>query len=218
MKPQMVGKFWAALLLATSIAAGSAHGAGGNSLAFGKPDFEFTGTVYDNVTKQPIEGAYVVAIYREQVVSMAAMNSWCVKTRGMYTGKDGKFRFPVENLKGNSPLYAGAIKPGYYNGPKVFPPEDVWKKQGKEAYSNRDIFLNPQDPKRPDFAYGTGEESCSHARSKEDAIAGLEFLKIQLAEVTRYKAGAQGINAIAHMIEGIDRLPSSPITPAEAHK
>ena len=70
------------------------------------------------MTKQPIEGAYVVAIYREQVVSMAAMNSWCVKTRGMYTGKDGKFRFPVENLKGNSPLYAGAIKPGYYNGPR----------------------------------------------------------------------------------------------------
>ena len=44
MKPQMVGKSWAALLLATSIAAGSAHGAGGNPLAFGKPDFEFTGT------------------------------------------------------------------------------------------------------------------------------------------------------------------------------
>lgn len=198
-----------AALLAASISISSAFGAGGNPLSFGKPDFEFTGTVYDNVTKQPIEGAYVVAIYREQVVSMAAMNSWCVKTRGMYTAKDGKFRFPVENRKGNSPLHAGAIKPGYFNGPWEFPSEEVWKKQEKDAYSNRDIYLIPQDPKHPKFSYGTGEEYCHHARTREDAAAGAEFLKIQLLETEQFRASEQGKAAVRSMIDHLGRLPSS---------
>lgn len=210
MKSHMARKSWTALLLTTAIATGSAFGAGGNPLSFGKPDFEFTGTVYDNATKQPIEGAYVVAIYREQVVSMAAMNSWCVKTRGMYTGKDGKFHFPVENLKGNSPLYAGAIKPGYFNGPWEFPAEQVWKRQGKEAYSNRDIFLNPQDPKNPKFAFGTGEEFCSQAKLKPDAAAGANFLRLQLQEYQRLGVRGSGIDAVTRMIATLDGLPETP--------
>ncbi len=198
----------AALWLATT-GSDRAWAAGGNPLSFGKPDFDFTGTVYDNVTKQPIEGAYVVAIYREQVVSMAAMSSWCVKTLGMYTGKDGKFRFPVENRKGNSPLHAGAIKPGYFNGPWEFPAEQIWKKQGREAYSNRDIYLIPQDPQKAVFSYGTQEEYCHHAKSREDAAAGVEFLKIQIKEIVRLRASEQGIDSVRSMIDHLERLPAS---------
>ena len=72
----------------------------------------------------------MVAIYREQVVSMAAMNSWCVKTRGMYTGKDGKFRFPVENLKGISLRRRDQAR--LLQRSQGIPPEDVWKKQGRK--------------------------------------------------------------------------------------
>ncbi len=70
MRSQVARTTWTALLLAASIAADGASGTGGNPLAFGKPDFDFTGTVYDDVTRKPMEGAYVVAIYRQQVVGM----------------------------------------------------------------------------------------------------------------------------------------------------
>ena len=40
---------------------------------------------------QAIEGAYVVATYNVMVAGPAVITSWCVKTKGMYTGPDGKF-------------------------------------------------------------------------------------------------------------------------------
>ena len=209
MNTNALRSFGLGICLAAAAFASPVLAAGGNPLFYGKPDFDFAGTVYDNVTKQPIEGAYVVAIYREQVVSMAAMSSWCVKTLGMYTGKDGKFRFPVENRKGNSPLYAGAIKPDYFNGSRVFPPEDVWKKQGKEAYSGRDIYLIPQDPLKPDLSFGNGEEFCDRARTREDAAAGAQFLKIKLKEYEKYRADNRGREAVEGMINLLENLPRS---------
>jgi hypothetical protein len=171
-------------------------------------NFEMTGTVLDSATMQPIEGAYVVASYQVPVVGPAASTSWCVKTRGMHTGKDGKFRFPVEKLDGYSPVWASAIKPGYYRG-RPLPPDPVaWKKQSAEAYSGRDLLLNPQDPTRPQFKYGSGDEFCNHAATRQDASAGVEFLRIELSEYIRLGAGQQGINATRKMIERLESLPS----------
>lgn len=205
----------AAVVMLLGAIAGGVQASGGSPLPYARIDFEYTGTVYDAATKQPIEGAYVVAIYREQVVSVAAMNSQCVKTRGMYTGKDGKFHFPVEDLRGNSPLYARAIKPGYFNGSDVFPPPEVWKKQGREAYTGRDVYLNLQVPGKPEFAFGTGEEYCTHAKTRGDAAAGLEFLKMELDEFNRLGADAQTIRATQKMIQRLESLPeTAPERPA----
>src|SRR5450759_1147278 len=84
-------------------------------------DFEFTGNVRDKETKEPLEGAYVVAIYyiREASAGVGSFN--CQKTKGMYTGKDGKFHFPIEKLNNLSPGEVTAIKPGYYGNDRVIP-------------------------------------------------------------------------------------------------
>lgn len=200
------------LVVATAISAlllsGSAIAAGGNPLSYGKPDFDLTGTVYDVTTKQPIEGAYVVALYYKPIVGMSAMDLWCIKTKGMYTGKDGRFRFAVEKLDGNSPREVTAIKPGYYSGREVFPPADVWKKQGKEAYTGRDTPLIPQDPVKPEGRYGLGDVFCNHAESREDVAAGIEFLRIQLSEEQRLPFHPQAIESTKYRINRLEALPA----------
>ncbi len=177
----------------------------GCAMARGTPEFEFTGTVYDAVTKQPIEGAYVFASYRKLV----GVNSRCYKTRGMYTGKDGKYRFPIEQLDGLSPWLTSAIKPGYYFVKFDTPTREVWDRQDASSYSNRHIYLNPQDPAKPNFLIGTGEEFCFGATTTEYATAGTQFLRIELAEYLKYGAGEQRIEAKRSMIESLETIGSN---------
>lgn len=197
------------LAIVASVLPVNADASGGNPLSFGKPDFDLTGTVYDATTKQPIDGAYVVALYYKSIVGMAAMDLWCIKTKGMYTGKDGKFRFAVEKLDGNSPREVAAIKPGYYSGREVFPPADVWKKQTREAYTGRDTPLIPQDPEKPERWYGTGDVFCEHAKSREDAAAGIHFLQIRLSEEKRLKYFPAVVESTQFSIDFLEKLPAS---------
>lgn len=173
----------------------------GCAVAAGKPDFEFTGTVYDAVTKQPIEGAYVFASYREPV----GVNSRCYKTRGMYTGKDGKYHFPIDSLDGYSPWFTSAIKPGYYFGSFDTPSRDVWKRQDASSYADRNLYLIPQDPAKPNLRIGSGEEFCYGARTREDAAAGAVFLRIEIDEERKYGATPEVIAAMQRMIDRLER-------------
>ncbi|MBK6981861.1 MAG: hypothetical protein IPH30_10455 [Betaproteobacteria bacterium] len=176
----------------------------GCAAAGGEPDFEFTGTVYDAVTKQPIEGAYVFASYREPV----GVNSRCYKTRGMYTGKDGKYHFPIDSLDGLSPWFTSAIKPGYYFGTFDTPKREVWQRQDASSYADRNLYLIPQDPAKPNLRIGSGEEYCFAARTREDATAAVAFLKIEIVERQRYGATPEAIAAMQEMIHSLEGLPS----------
>jgi hypothetical protein len=184
------------------------HAAGGNPLSFGKPDFELTGRVYDEATKGPIEGAYVVALYYEGVVGPAAMTKRCKRTKGMYTGKDGTFHFPVEKLDGLSPGMVMAIKPGYFSLWVTLPPDDVWKKQGKEAYSGRDTPLQKQDSQKPSWQLGHGDVYCTGAEWREDVEAAIEFLKLRVEEERRLGLTAQRIDGTTGMIKRLESLHS----------
>lgn len=175
---------------------------------------ELTGTVFDYETKQPLEGAYVVASYKIRRANVAGQTIWCVKTRGMYTGEDGKYWFPVEERNGLSPLNADAIKPGYAWKTSTQIESDVWYRQDQQAYTGHDIFLIRQDEKKPSFQFG-GENGCWHAETAEDAAAGVEFLKIELEETKRYDGGRQGIKALSETIAFFERLPKQR-DPAEA--
>jgi hypothetical protein len=183
------------------------HAAGGNPLSFGKPDFELTGRVYDEATKEPIEGAYVVALYYERISGPAALTQRCKRAKGMYTGKDGTFHFPVEKLDGLNPAAVTAIKPGYFSLWEVLPPDDVWKKQGKEAYSGRDLPLQKQDPQKPSWQLGAVDVYCTGAEWREDAEAANVFLTLRLAEEERLGARKQGLDALRRMIEELDSRP-----------
>jgi hypothetical protein len=201
-------KVWA---MAAAIAiwgiSGYSDAAGANPFSFGKPDFELTGRVYDEATKEPIEGAYVVAIYYDRISGPAALTQRCKRTKGMYTGKDGTFHFSVEKLDGLNPAVVTAIKPGYFSLWEILPPDDVWKKQGKEAYSGRDLPQQKQDPQNPSWQLGAVDVYCTGAEWREDAEAAIVFLTLRLAEEERLGARKQGLDALRRMIEELDSRP-----------
>ena len=199
-----------AWILALCLALVAFHGkaAGGSPLSFGKPDFELTGRVYEGITKEPIEGAYVVALYYVDITGPAALTSHCKRVKGMYTGKDGTFHFPVEKLDGNSPGMVMAIKPGYFSLPGYTPPASVQRKQGKEAYTGRDLPLQKQNPQKPSWQFGHGDVYCTGAEWREDVEAAIEFLKLKLAEEQRLGARKQGLDALRRMIEELDSRPA----------
>ena len=177
----------------------------------GKPNFELVGTVLDADTKQPIEGAYVVATYKALRTSSTGVASYCIKTAGMYTGPDGKYHFEIDKLDGRSPYTTNAIKTDYFwvftKNPKGY----VFEKQNADAYSGRDIFLKKQDPANADFRLSNGEEVCYDAPTREAARAGADFLKYELQEETKYGASKQGREATERQIRRLESLPEAQI-------
>ncbi len=173
-----------------------------------KIDFELTGTVYDADTKEPLEGAFVVAPYKIFRGGIGASGTFCVKTKGMYTGRDGKYHFPVEKLDGRNPYSADAIKPGYYLDDSVLPDPKVWAKQTAAAYSGRDIFLKKQNPSKPHWTFsGEGDEVCTEARTREAAAAGVTFMKLKYEEQVRLGAPETFLRLSAERIKEYENLP-----------
>lgn len=205
MKPQRRPIVWASIALALVASTGLGWSVAGGFF-WNKPiDFEFTGRVIDAETNQPIGGAFVMAEYRITESNWAANLSACIKTRGMTTGKDGRFRFKIDKLDGGSPLMAYAIKPGHFLHDTVVPSQTVLKKQNKESYSNRDISLQKQDPAKPNFRLGMAE-TCWRAKSKEDAEANIQYLMIELAETEKFGGRKEGIAAMKETIESLREI------------
>ena len=175
--------------------------ASGSLFGQAKIDFEFTGQVLDFDTKEPIEGAYALAVYEKVDFGFAASARYCVKTKGMTTGKDGRFHFPIDKLDGNSPVEVVAIKGDYYFRRKETVSPESWKKQNKETYSNRNVYLKKQDPAKPSYQYGASQ--CGRPESREAAEANIRFFEIELDELDKYGVSKSGRESQVRMIKSM---------------
>jgi hypothetical protein len=150
---------------------------------FFKPAMYFTGQVIDADTNQPIEGAYVIADYREVSRGWAGVADKCYRVRGMTTGKDGKFSFPIEALDSYNPSGVFAIKPDYYT---QYRPdrEGAIAVRSEATYTNRHVFLKKQDPAKPSNEHGFSD--CERPASKEAVASAVMFLEMKLQERRKY--------------------------------
>jgi hypothetical protein len=171
---------------------------------FGVPNMDMTGIVYDQDTMQPIEGAYVLAEYRGGGSDWVHMHSWCIKTKGMYTSKDGSYRFPVEKFDNMSPSSAYAIKSDYYTFGRVIAEPDVQRAQNKGTYSNRHIYLKKQDAAKPVFQFGF--HNCERPAFNNDLVGALQFMKIVYAEYVKYGRDAIVLGYAAEDIARIEKM------------
>jgi hypothetical protein len=146
-------------------------------------DFAFTGRVLDADTKAPIEGAFVLAVYEKVDLGMAGSARYCIKTKGMVTGKDGAFSFPIERLDNRSPGDVFAIKADYYLSHLEHIPIRVQQKTNKESNSNRNVYLKKQDPAKPEFRYGYRQ--CERPLSAQAVEANIDFLRINRGELVK---------------------------------
>ena len=159
-------------------------------------EVEHVGTVIDVTNGKPLEGAFVLAEYREAAGTLFGhSSSWCVSTRGMYTGPDGKFSFPGRRAAG-PPI--SAIKPEYFEtlawhyAQNGLPPR-------QESPSDR--YLQPQDPGNPQFP---SIPYCERPRSSQDAAANVVFLKIVLAERLRYGDSNARVSNLLEIIKDLE--------------
>jgi hypothetical protein len=161
-----------------------------------KAIIEAGGTVIDVTTMLPVEGAYVMNVYYESGAALFGHSGhWCVKTKGMYTGKDGKFHFPIAK---SSFLYVHAIKPDYFSTHNIGPQkmERLW--YGVErVIEDPNLYLKPQDPAKPDFQLDN---------------ANVVFEKIYHAEIIKYFPKFQLEDDFQKRIQRWESLPEKSTT------
>ena len=164
---------------------------------------ESSGTVIDTSTRQTLEGAYVIAVYHESgSIPFGHSASWCIKTKGMYSGKDGKYHFPLNH--GGIPIIY-AIKADYFwtldevdTHEKLR--ESDWKGDWVPVQSNN-FYFKPQDPAKPKFSVYV---ECDRPQTHEDVTANIEYAKLYLAELVKYNKSQ------IDMLKSIQRLESLP--------
>lgn len=99
-------------------------------LIFKKPAYK--GKVIDAETKEPIEGAVVVAVYEKQSLGIVESYSVTVDVKETLTDKNGEFHIPsyialIQPLSWGSYTTFIIFKPGYGNFPdyRTYPPKKI---------------------------------------------------------------------------------------------
>ncbi len=100
-------------------------------LIYGKP--EFKGKVIDAETKEPIEGAVIVAVYSKKAIRIAPESvSITIDVKETLTNKEGNFLIPsyttiIDPLSWSKPVTFIIFKPGYGSFPdwRVRPPKGM---------------------------------------------------------------------------------------------
>ena len=171
--------------------------------------FEQTGRVLDAETKGPIEGAYVLGVYEQVDLGMAGSARYCFKTKGMVTGKDGKYNFPLEKRRSSSLSTIAAIKADYYfEGERQLSQRD-WKAQNKETYMNRDVYLKKQDAAKPKF--GDGFTDCERPESRAAVEPAIRFLEMVFTENKKYSKN--GTDSVEFFIKRMQSAPDTASSP-----
>ena len=184
-----------------------------------KVPLQITGIVYDAKTNQPIDKAYVIAIYsRARGTFGGHSSSYCYMARGMYTGPDGKFALPVTNLDHGSPAEVNAIKADYYFHRRIFPENIDPKRKSTEFFSNRHIYLMPQDPVKPNIYYSPGDDTCADAQLKSDREPLVPYITALISELEKYgdKSSQMIIDRIGSYEGILRRIQDMPIAEASA--
>lgn len=130
---------------------------------------EFKGTILDANTKQPLEGAVVVAKYEKETMNIFGGGSGnsIINVRETLTDKDGRFRIPsyttfVDPLSWQSYIVFIIFKPGYvsvgYDLSKYFSVKDhiqkqyAWNKELIVRYPGKGVVELPSVKSRDDRA------------------------------------------------------------------
>lgn len=163
---------------------------------------DFTGTVTDTATRQPLEGVYVLAEYTEGSGNWFAHSaSWCVRTAGVHTDKAGKFTFspgphgmPILHLiKVGYQLDTGTtISERRRRGEPITPTIYYMAKQDLRAFQKTEYV------------------KCTRAKSAVDVAANLVYLDYLAEEYQRYQPNSAAQEIIQKAIHALKNLPQNP--------
>ncbi len=168
-----IRSFWAASAAISFVLLQGCASLGQNSIA---------GQVLDSETGLPHADAYVLALYNRSSSTWGGHSgSVCMKTKGMYTGRDGRFSFPAE---AGLWVQLESIKPGYTS--------DVTKRlRSGPEYPN--LFLRARlDRDKGRIAI----PSCIQAREADDLLANIQYLRIETMESVKFNY------EFAHFVSG----------------
>ncbi len=152
-----------------------------------------SGQVIDFATKKPMANVYVLAEYsRGGSTPFGHSARWCFKTRGLRTGPDGTFSFPLEK---DTSMRILATAPDSVD---VFSPriQSVSTWLGEKRVDSPNVFMAKR---------GTGQDerldiiSCGRPESIAAATANIEFLELILVETRKYESSGEA-TAIKNMI------------------
>lgn len=191
-----------AMLVAISVISGCKHTS---------PDQTQTGTVLDEITGQPIGGAFVLATYRRCGGVMGGHSScWCENTKGMFTGPSGKFQFPVVDEAGRPLEFPTAIKADYRYVRAQIVNYDKRSSDSALFWKDQNVILGAQNSEKPELNFQSHEASCYRAATRQDAAAGIQFMRLELAEREEYGKPQSSLDSWWDTIADRNALPNAP--------
>ena len=172
-------------------------------------NFPVTGTVVEAGSLKPIAGAYVLAIYERNAGNRQEV---CIASKGVYTGVNGKYEFPITAFNYFSPRYIAAIKPRYFmSRASDEPAKPISVYSDPRAYfTNRNIVLTRQEVGLPVSVVSDGSTRigpCEDAPNAEDAQASTLFLRMELEESIRLGVRTNAEVALCRQDFSINRQP-----------
>ncbi|MEK6777695.1 MAG: hypothetical protein AABY87_12585 [bacterium] len=185
--------FLLALIIGSMFVNGVTKGYAGGWLVYSKP--EFKGKVIDAETKEPIEGAVVVAVYSKQAIRVAPESvGITIDVKESLADKDGNFRIPsyitiIDPFAWSKPVTFIIFKPGYGSFPdwRVRPPKGMSMEITFEKFFSGEVGVEKEvwvttDP------WKIGSES-----KKEKVVFGVVELPKLKTRDERWKASMVGI-------------------------
>jgi hypothetical protein len=164
------------------------------------PPLEVTGIVIERGSGKPLEGVWVLVPYHEVRTDHILISKQdCVRTRGMMTGPDGKFHFPIEKGGVAGPLNVSGIAPGYYTYTVQLPSQDIVKSRDPKAYSNWTVLMEKQDPTHPKYVTNL-DAFCHWAKHPQDTEAADVYLEVELQEAKKYGSSPEHIEMLQRVI------------------